>query len=370
MREALADAPAPVVAVSPFVAGEVAQGPDRASSWPRSAGRRPPPASLRSTRGCSTGCSATRPTRTRRPRDRDHAPPAHADGGSGRAGAGWPNGRSSWRTSPSRCGLAIMSEPDEDHRDHPREAPRLGPHPARAAPWTRPSARAWPRRCSSTRSTKIRRAEDDRRRARRHRRRRRLPATPAGWAIGSSRQESDGGHSQAAEAGARAAMGSGADRVAMLPVDCPLLDPAELDGHLGRSPRTALIVPDAAGHRDQRAGALPARRLLARLRARQLRPPRLAGPRGRRSASRSSGIHSLALDLDTPDDLAALRDALLLDPIPRPADRQGPVGARGAHRARSGLSCPARSTRPGRARCGCARSRACPRSARATTSER
>jgi 2-phospho-L-lactate guanylyltransferase len=60
-------------------------------------------------------------------------------------------------------------------------------------------------------------------------------------------QREDAGHSQAAQAGARTAQANGANRVAMLPVDCPLLDPEELDRHLGRTPQAALIVPDRQG---------------------------------------------------------------------------------------------------------------------------
>ncbi len=143
-------------------------------------------------------------------------------------------------------------------------------------------------------------------------------ARHAGW-MGHRvlRQETDGGHTQAAEAGARAAMGSGADRVAMLPVDCPLLDPAELDRHLGRSPRTALIVPDAAGTGTN---------------ALVLCPPDVFSPafgpdscarhvsraRGSGVSFSLEGIDSLAQDLDTPADLVVLRDALLLDPSPAP----------------------------------------------------
>ena len=60
-------------------------------------------------------------------------------------------------------------------------------------------------------------------------------------------QPEDVGHSQAAIAGVEAAKERGAERVAMLPADCPLLDPDELDRHLGRTPRAALIVPDRHG---------------------------------------------------------------------------------------------------------------------------
>src|SRR3954449_3040142 len=60
-------------------------------------------------------------------------------------------------------------------------------------------------------------------------------------------QDSDDGHSEAAAAGAGAAMAGGAERVAMLPVDCPMLDTDELDAHIGRSPRTVIIIPDRHG---------------------------------------------------------------------------------------------------------------------------
>jgi 2-phospho-L-lactate guanylyltransferase len=126
-------------------------------------------------------------------------------------------------------------------------------------------------------------------------------------------QDEDHGHSQAAIAGARAAMANGAERVAMLPVDCPLLDPAELDAHLGKTPRAALIVPD---HHGTGTNALV------------LSPPDAFEPgfgpdscARHVSRARAAGINfslerieSLALDLDTPEDMEALRDALLLDP--------------------------------------------------------
>ena len=95
------------------------------------------------------------------------------------------------------------------------------------------------------------------------------------------RQERDAGHSDAAAAGARAAQEAGAERVAMLPIDCPLLDPAELDAHLGQHPAHGPDRPGQPRHGHQRPDPLPAGRFRARLRARQLRAPRLAGASGR-----------------------------------------------------------------------------------------
>jgi len=128
-------------------------------------------------------------------------------------------------------------------------------------------------------------------------------------------QDGDNGHSGAASAGARAAMAAGADRVAMLPVDCPMLDPEELDAHVGRSARTVLIVPDRHGTGTN---------------ALVLAPPDIFQPAfgpdscaRHVSRARAAGIsfaleevESMGMDLDTPEDMSLLRDRLLLDPEP------------------------------------------------------
>ena len=142
----------------------------------------------------------------------------------------------------------------------------------------------------------------------------------------------DHGHSEDAIAGARRAADLGADRVAMLPVDCPLFEPAELDAHLGRTPRTALIIPDAAGTGTN--GLI-------------LNPPDAFEPAfgpdscaRHVSRARAAGvaysverISSLATDLDGPADMAELRDLLLLDPKPaqRTAKFLWELGARDEH---------------------------------------
>jgi 2-phospho-L-lactate guanylyltransferase len=131
------------------------------------------------------------------------------------------------------------------------------------------------------------------------------------------RQRDDSGHSQAAQAGARTALAGGTERVAMLPVDTPLLDPEELDRHLGRTPQAALIVPDRHGTGTN---------------ALVLSPPDVLAPAfGPESCSRHISraraanvgfsleeVESLAIDLDTPEDMIELRDRLLLDPEPAP----------------------------------------------------
>jgi 2-phospho-L-lactate/phosphoenolpyruvate guanylyltransferase len=130
-------------------------------------------------------------------------------------------------------------------------------------------------------------------------------------------QEADIGHSEAAAAGAQAALAGGAQRVAMLPVDCPMLETEELDAHLGRSARTALIVPDRHGTGTN---------------ALMLNPPDLFLPAFGEdscarhvSRARATGqsfalerVESLEVDLDTPEDFTLLRDQLLLDPQPAP----------------------------------------------------
>jgi 2-phospho-L-lactate/phosphoenolpyruvate guanylyltransferase len=131
------------------------------------------------------------------------------------------------------------------------------------------------------------------------------------------RQEDDEGHSEAAFAGARRAMEAGAERLAMLPVDCPLLDPNELDDRLGRTPRAALIIPDRHGSGTNGLVLSPPDAIVPGF-----------GPDScarHVSRARAAGINfslehldSLALDLDTPEDMLELRDALLLDPEPAP----------------------------------------------------
>jgi 2-phospho-L-lactate guanylyltransferase len=135
------------------------------------------------------------------------------------------------------------------------------------------------------------------------------------------KQVEDEGHSQAASAGARAAHGAGAERVVMLPTDCPLLDPAELDRHLGQSPRSILIVPDEQGSGTNALVICPPDAFVP-----AFGPDSCARHVARARASGTSfsleRIDSLALDLDTPEDMSALRDSLLLDPAPAPRTAQ------------------------------------------------
>jgi 2-phospho-L-lactate guanylyltransferase len=120
----------------------------------------------------------------------------------------------------------------------------------------------------------------------------------------------DAGHSEAASLGVEAALSAGATRAVLLPGDCPLLDPRELDRALTGVPsRYVAVVPDRHGTGTN---------------ALILSPPDAIGPAfGEGScerhvaAARAAGIphaverlESLALDLDTPADLIALTRVL------------------------------------------------------------
>jgi 2-phospho-L-lactate guanylyltransferase len=115
------------------------------------------------------------------------------------------------------------------------------------------------------------------------------------------------GHNAAARVGIEAALAAGAERVLLVPGDCPALDPDELDALLGEpvAPPQVVIVPDR--HRTGTNALL-------------LAPPTVIEPsfgpdscdRHARLA-RSVGaraevvdVPSLAIDVDTPDDLEAL----------------------------------------------------------------
>ncbi len=124
----------------------------------------------------------------------------------------------------------------------------------------------------------------------------------------------DAGHVQAALAGIARAEVEGDDCVVLLPGDCPLLDPRELDRLLTGVPeRYVAVVPDRHGSGTN---------------ALVLRPPGAIVPAfGEGScerhvaAAREAGVPfgveelpSLGLDLDTPADVVALTTQLLSTP--------------------------------------------------------
>jgi len=129
----------------------------------------------------------------------------------------------------------------------------------------------------------------------------------------------DAGHSAAAELGVAAALAAGAGRAALLPGDCPMLDPRELDEALSAlGPRSAAVIPDRHGSGTNGLLLSPPDAITPSFgpgsRERHLQ---LAADAGMRPVV--AEIASLGLDLDTPDDLAALTAALRADPGRAPA---------------------------------------------------
>jgi 2-phospho-L-lactate guanylyltransferase len=123
----------------------------------------------------------------------------------------------------------------------------------------------------------------------------------------------EGGHSGAALAGIADAESSGAECVVLLPGDCPLLEPRELERLLtGLPERYVAVVPDRHGTGTNALALAPPD---------AIRPAFGEGSCARHvAAARQAGIPfgveelaSLALDLDTPADVVALTMALERD---------------------------------------------------------
>jgi 2-phospho-L-lactate/phosphoenolpyruvate guanylyltransferase len=124
----------------------------------------------------------------------------------------------------------------------------------------------------------------------------------------------DAGHVQAAQAGIARAEAEGAERVALLAGDCPLLDPRELDRLLTGVPGSYVgIVPDRHGSGTNALLLSPPDAIV---------PAFGEGSRDRHvEAARRVGIPfgieelpSIELDLDTPADVIALTRELAKQP--------------------------------------------------------
>ncbi|MGE5636064.1 MAG: 2-phospho-L-lactate guanylyltransferase [Nocardioidaceae bacterium] len=122
----------------------------------------------------------------------------------------------------------------------------------------------------------------------------------------------EAGHSEGALRGVRHALAGGAERVLLVPGDTPLLDPAELDELLARGARDrlgAVVVPDRHGTGTNALLLAPPDAIV---------PSFGPGSRERHASAAAAGgvahvvepLPSLALDVDTPEDLAALAGAL------------------------------------------------------------
>jgi 2-phospho-L-lactate/phosphoenolpyruvate guanylyltransferase len=120
--------------------------------------------------------------------------------------------------------------------------------------------------------------------------------------------DANAGHNVAASNGVRKALLAGAERTLLVPGDCPLLDPTELERLIARpvARRSVLIVPDRHGSGTNALLLTPPDAL----------PPAF-GPGSRRRHADNAlladavpeviEVSSLALDVDTPEDLAAVQ---------------------------------------------------------------
>jgi 2-phospho-L-lactate/phosphoenolpyruvate guanylyltransferase len=134
-------------------------------------------------------------------------------------------------------------------------------------------------------------------------------AEKAGAAVVHDPEEA--GQSAAAGRGIDAALARGAQRALLVPGDCPALDPSEVARLLDRQPQdpSVVIVPDRHGSGTNALLITPPDALA---------PSFGAGSFARHAAlARAAGatvkvcdLPSLGLDVDTPDDLGALRSAL------------------------------------------------------------
>lgn len=113
------------------------------------------------------------------------------------------------------------------------------------------------------------------------------------------------GQSQAAQIGIRHALSHGFDRVALVPGDTPLLRPADLAGLLSRSGPGVSVVPDRHGTGTNALVLSPPDAIEPSFgpdsRTRHVALAEEAGV-----PVRIAEVSALALDVDTPDDLAAL----------------------------------------------------------------
>ena len=139
-----------------------------------------------------------------------------------------------------------------------------------------------------------------------------LPVVDVPWTGISDKRRSS--HSEAAILGAREAMAQGAECVAMLPGDCPLLDPAELDGALLRAkPRRVAIIPDRHGSGTNGLIMSPPDAIEPAFGpGSRERHEKLA--RGFGNAVAVERLYSLSVDVDTYEDLTVLRQALDRNP--------------------------------------------------------
>jgi 2-phospho-L-lactate guanylyltransferase len=119
------------------------------------------------------------------------------------------------------------------------------------------------------------------------------------------------GHSPAALLGVRYAIEHGYERALLVPGDCPVLDPRELDALIARAHEvpSALIVPDRHGTGTNALLLTPPDSIAPAFgpdsRERHVTDAEAAG-----MTPEVIEVASLALDIDTPEDLEALQGTL------------------------------------------------------------
>lgn len=119
--------------------------------------------------------------------------------------------------------------------------------------------------------------------------------------------DAETGHNDAAALGINAALDRGADRVLLVPGDCPQIDPAEIDALLAHpvSRPSVLIVPDRHGTGTNGLVITPPTAISPSFGPGSAqRHLELARARG--ANAEIVPVPSLALDIDTPDDLESL----------------------------------------------------------------
>ncbi len=124
----------------------------------------------------------------------------------------------------------------------------------------------------------------------------------------------DAGHNAAARRGIEAAVMLGAERVLLVPGDCPALVPAEVDGLIDRAARgrgrpEVLVVPDRHGTGTNALVLTPPEIMQPSFgEGSRMRHEQLAAEAG--ADCEVVEVPSLVLDVDTMDDLQALQAAL------------------------------------------------------------
>jgi 2-phospho-L-lactate guanylyltransferase len=139
-----------------------------------------------------------------------------------------------------------------------------------------------------------------------------MEAIAHGYDAGTVPDREDAGHNEAAVLGVEDAIARGARRVLLIPGDCPALNPKEIDALLTRAPAPrpeVVIIPDRHGTGTNGLVLTPPDVITPAFGEGSCERHAAAG-RAAGAVVRIEQLPSLVLDVDTIDDLAALREAL------------------------------------------------------------